>query len=149
VEQLHQKAEESMGEPISMAAATFPNLIALHEEDVTDAFEWAGLIYQNFLVYQPSRAVSGQYAANGFGLCSDYEDKESCLEEEEQLPIERTVNIEFTNEALIVEVPVIKAARSPIMWPSESFIDFELGYSRKDNYSNYWVFVKEWIEKSF
>jgi hypothetical protein len=95
------------------------------------------------------RAVSGQYAANGFGLCPDYKAKESCIEEEKELPLERTVHIEFTKEALILEVPLLQAARRSILDPSSTFVDFELGYNRRDVSPKYWDSVKARIENFF
>jgi hypothetical protein len=149
IKQLRQQAEEHLGEPISIAAAAFPNLIALYLEDVKDAFEWAGLNYEAFHSHHPMRAVSGQYAANGFGLCSNYKVKELCKEEDKQLPIQRTVNIEFTKEALIVEVPLMRVARSSILYPSDTFVDFELGYNGRDVSPKYWDSVKARIVNFF
>lgn len=73
------------GYKISGAAVTTPNLAALYQEDLLDAFEYAGLIYispnfpYNFgSIFSEPDAV---YTGNGFGLCSNYTDQDSCEEE--------------------------------------------------------------------
>ena len=148
VKKLRQEAEDFTKEPLTVTAASFPNLVALYEEDVVDAFEWAGLKHQEFYLSHPLRAVSGQYAAYGFGLCSDYKEKETCREEEKKLPLGRTVNIQFTKDALIVEVPTLRLAERPIMYWAHTFIDFELGYNSR-NSSQFWESVRARIEDHF
>src|SRR5262249_38233579 len=69
------------GRKIAGAAVTIPPFCALYEEDLMDAFEYAGLIYIPHWpywlggIYPEKYAV---YAGNGFGLCSNYTDPIAC-----------------------------------------------------------------------
>jgi hypothetical protein len=61
----------------------------MYQENLKDAFDYVGLIYIPHYpywydgIFPESGAV---YAANGFGLCSNYTDIATCKEERENLP---------------------------------------------------------------
>jgi hypothetical protein len=150
LKQLFEIAKDHVeGEGISRAAASFPFLVGLYQEDINDAMEWAGVKHQNIEAYEPSKDVSSHYAANGFGLCSNYKDPDSCFAEFPGFPTDYTVNIQFTRNALIVELPEMHAAHNPILYFAYSLLDFDLGFDQRDNIPNYWAVVQERMESFF
>jgi hypothetical protein len=86
---------------------------------------------------------------HGFGLCSKYKDPDSCYAEFPSFPTKYTVNIQFTRNSLIVELPEMHAAQNPILYFAYSLLDFDLGFDQRDNIPNYWAVVQERMESFF
>lgn len=82
------------GHKISGAAVTIPLLAALYQEDLEDAFEYAGLLYIPHYPYWYGslfHETSAVYVGNGFGLCSNYTDPIGC-ERERKNPLHQPIN---------------------------------------------------------
>jgi hypothetical protein len=145
------------GRKISGAVATIPHLPAMYQEDLEDAFEYAGLIYIPHYpywyggIFPESGAV---YVGNGFGLCSNYTDPASC-EEEKHNPThqplhENVLSVSYTGSILT------STWATEGMWfaypASDNFkvVDLGLGWDKrnenpKDSY--YWEAVRDAIIK--
>ena len=75
---LRDAAESYLGHEISSALAATPNLVALYQEDVDDAFEYVGLKSLDdpnplFRMFHETAAAAASY---GIGLCHDYTDRD-------------------------------------------------------------------------
>lgn len=69
---LKEAAEKYLGHPITHALPSSPRLIALYPEDVWDAFEYVGLVFQQFVSRNWDRVaidVAVNYASQGYFLC--------------------------------------------------------------------------------
>lgn len=129
-------AEESLNRTVSYATVVAPNLLALYEEDLTDAFEWIELEYlkdRAFREFTPE--TSAAYVGyGGFGLCENYFDIDSCRREERAMPRDRVLSVLFTNSALFVGNDVT----GPWWWLWEPqyrvHMNFSLGYGHRFEY---------------
>lgn len=83
VRALKEETERVVGFNITSAAASVPAFPALYDEDLYDAFEYAGLEYiqliqfsphKQLLTWEPKAAVAG----HGFGLCPNIEHPQEC-----------------------------------------------------------------------
>jgi hypothetical protein len=93
---LREQVEERLGRKVSSAIVTFPNLVALYDEDIVDAMDYAGLtpLHTKFGgVGSQSHEASTAYAGYGLGLCSNYTDWNQCDEEEKQRPLQQVLTI--------------------------------------------------------
>ncbi|KAI9785905.1 MAG: hypothetical protein M1839_008171 [Geoglossum umbratile] len=145
------------GRKISGAVATIPHLPALYQEDLEDAFEYAGLIYIPYYpywfggVFYETAAV---YAANGFGLCSDYKDPVSCDHERKNPPHqprnENVLCVSYTRGMLASTWAsegmgfAFPASEGPIV------ADLSLGWDKRDENPReeyYWAGVRDAIIK--
>lgn len=139
---LRSAVEEQVG-PITSAAVTSMNLIALYDEDLYDAFEYVGLKYITFpigyvghnILYETSAA----YAGYGYGLCADYKtDPEACQQEERDMNDETVMAVLYTDTVLSVSLSVLRSAYA--LWePSYRYLaDFDLGYNANLGSEDYW-----------
>jgi hypothetical protein len=143
VKVLREDVEEQLGETVWRAAVSFPRLLALYKEDISDALEWAGIEYQDVISFEPLTDASANYAANGFGLCHEYKDSDRCQEEKHKFPLQNTIHIQFTNNALVVELVTMFYAESYILWPNMAIQDFDLGFNNQNISVDYWDLVRE------
>ncbi|OCK75261.1 hypothetical protein K432DRAFT_337755, partial [Lepidopterella palustris CBS 459.81] len=134
--------------PINKVVVTSPLLPALTSEDLNDAIEYAGL--SSWLIYSipypdilaESRAL---FAANGNGLCKNYENLYECQEEEKKMPGHIVYSVTFTRQALYTTLDTI---RSPFGFTSSSeayLIDFNSGLNSLPTYpspSDFWTHVR-------
>lgn len=131
------------GRKISGAAVTIPLLAALYQEDLEDAFEYAGLIYiphypywYGGLFYEAGAA----YIGNGFGLCSNYTDPVGCDRERRNPPHqpmnENVLSVSYTRGLLT------STWASEGMWfsypaPEGPVVaDLNLGWDKRDENPN-------------
>lgn len=118
------------------------NLVALYQEDLDDAFEYAGMRYLPFPVrYNILYQTNAAYAGYGYGLCSDYVDREACKREQVDMPNDVVMAVLYTRSVLTVSLSIVKSAY--YLWESDTrhLEDFSLGYnarSRGASDEEYW-----------
>ncbi|KAH7409505.1 hypothetical protein BKA64DRAFT_742587 [Cadophora sp. MPI-SDFR-AT-0126] len=151
IQDLRCKAEAILGTEISSIPilAVTPSLVALCEEDLVDAFEYAGLQQVRLKNYSPGSYVhetSAAYAGYGLGLCSDPQNPAVCQKEEADMQMENILSLLFTRSALrIIYTPV----RSAYFFSSLSlrfYAHWDLGLDARDE-EGYWKRVREAIEQ--
>jgi hypothetical protein len=137
---------------------TIPPFCALYEEDLMDAFEYAGLIYIPHYPYWlggifPEKGAV--YTGNGFGLCSNYTDPIACDHERKNPPHHQRVNenilaVSYTRGMLTSTWGQVG------MWFVHTFIgdpvvvDWNLGSDKRDKNPKdeyYWAGVRDTIIK--
>jgi hypothetical protein len=150
---LRPQVEESLGHPISRAAASFPKLIALYEEEIWDAFEWAGLEYLQVLPwYGITYQFMSSQAANGLGLCSDYNDTPACKKDLEDTILSHTetvLNIRYSSDTISIEWPIVHCAYYWWISPDRILQDFDLGLKHAHSTPDYWQRVHDRIWQWF
>jgi hypothetical protein len=145
------------GRKISGAVATIPHLPALYQEDLEDAFEYAGLIYIPHYPYWYGGVfyeTGAVYVGNGFGMCSNYTDPVSCDYERRNSPHqpmnEKVLSVSYTRSMLT------STWASEGMWfafPASDgpvVADLNLGWDKKDDNPKeeyYWAEVRDAIIK--
>jgi hypothetical protein len=90
------------GLTLDRIVVTTPNFVALTQEDINDAIEYAGL--RSWLVYRipyPGRIseASAAFGANGNGLCKNYTDLYECQDEEEDMPWHQVMSISYVRHS--------------------------------------------------
>jgi hypothetical protein len=149
VKELRQRTEQILGHPIKAAVASFPKLIALYEEEVWDSFEWAGLEHMQI---RPSGGMTYQFtancAANGLGLCSNYTDVDGCMRELRNIRQGQSeFNVRYTNDAFVVEWPILQSAYYWYIVPTRIVQDNELGSRTANRTDDYWQHMRERISQ--
>lgn len=149
---LRALAEEKLGHSVSLAVATTPRLVALYEEDVDDALEYAGLKSGDvpYKRGRPPHELSTGYAGYGLGLCQDYTDSAKCWAEETDMPVEIVLAILYTRSALTTSLSGMKTAYGAMEWPQNYIQDFELGHDSLHNNPSeeyYWESLRDRIRE--
>ena len=144
-------AELRLGHNITAALVATPNLVALYQEDVADAFEYSALQSldspwdRDHVYHETGAAVAG----NGFGLCHDFKDIKSCRDEEGKMPFEIVLSVIYTADCLCVELAYVSSASYVRGYRvSPPTMDFTLGIGAlHDNPSEtyYWEAVRDTI----
>jgi hypothetical protein len=149
VKELRAMVQDALGHPIKTAVASFPRLIALYEEDVWDSFEWAALEHMQIMPYSGiTYQYISNYAANGFGLCSDYIDADKCMKEIHNIRHgNSTFNIQYTRDAFVVEWPILYGAYIVYIEPSTVIHDPSLGSEAGSHDEDYWQRIRGRIEQ--
>ena len=147
---LREQVEERLGRKVSSAIVTFPNLVALYDEDIVDAMDYAGLtpLHTKFggVGSQPHEA-STAYAGYGLGLCSNYTDWNQCDEEEKQRPLQQVLTILYTKTAFVLYRDMLRGAYQ-YYEPENGSSNFNLrSNSTHDNPADeyYWETMREQI----
>lgn len=100
---LRNEVEIRIGQRITAAVVTVPNLPALYEEDLQDAFAYLRLTYLSNTPYWMGGIfyeTAATYVGNGFGLCSNYTDLVGCQEEYTRGKQESILSICYTRTSL-------------------------------------------------
>lgn len=130
---------------------TTPNLVALYEEDLRDACDYAGIDCLAFpMRYNILYETSSAYAGYGFGLCDDYTDKASCKKEQDDMDSDVVMGVLFTRTALTVSLSVTKSAYYLYEPESRHLLDFDLGFDsplHHENPQDYWSAVESQLQK--
>ena len=148
---LRVAAEAFLGHPIDAALAATPNLVALYNEDVDDAFEYLSLksLDRSNYLYELFREPAAVEASHGIGICHHPEDHDTCLEELKQMNDTSVLTVLYTKDALCVEISIMYSVGFYWPIPSEpTSMDFTLGSDAKhDNPKEeyYWEAVKDRI----
>ena len=86
--------ETRLGQDLDRVVVTTPQFPALTRDDLEDAIEYVGLSsWLRYPLPYPTSlyAPNAAYAANGHGLCKEWENLYACLEEAEEgeIPLEQ------------------------------------------------------------
>lgn len=149
IRHLCKLTEASLGQSIDSVVVSFSHNIALYEEDINDAIEYAGLkVLTGRSFDQQPHQLAAAFAGSGLGLCEHYNDAEKCKEQETHFPREQVLAISYTVDALEVSLSAVESAYQPYEPKNSHFIDWDVGegllagYSRADAY---WVVVRRKI----
>lgn len=125
---LRDKANDFVQEKFTTAVATIPHLVAVYNEDITDALEHVGLNmhgiwYYEHLVYETISA----YAGLGLGLCRNYTNAADCLDTQREWERDIIMPVLYTRSALTMSFAPVRGAY--FLWePSYRHrVDFDLG----------------------
>lgn len=151
---LKEIIERRLGRTITHAQASFPSLIALYDEDVWDAFDYVGLIFQEFILWEKTMPdLSANYASQGLYLCKHYKDPSICREEQKELDgYEKgefsTFNFHLSEEALYISVPMIRSPYSFNLFGDCHYEGARFGLRSKldSNPEDYWIEVESQLE---
>lgn len=143
---LRDQAEGQIGPlKIRSAVIAIPNIPAIYQEDLTDAFEYLDLEYVDvhhnwrlpFLV-----ETSVAYAGYGMGLGSNFTDKDHWCKERLAMNETQIFSVCYTKDALTTAFSMIKSAYS--LWEPmyRRNVSLELG-SRFQGEDEYWMNVEE------
>lgn len=128
-------------------------MVALYAEDVWDAFEYVGLIFQEFYLWEKiAPDFSVNYASQGRYLCKNYKDPVLCAEERKKLDSYEkgefsTFNFHLSDEALYLSIPMIRSPYSFNKFSDCHFEDANLGLKAPPDPSEtpYWELVESRI----
>lgn len=146
---LRTRTEARLGQSIDHVVVSFSHNVALYEEDINDAIEYAGLKpLTGSSFYQQPCELAVAFAGSGLGLCEHYNDAEKCREEEKWLPREQVLAISYTEKALEISLSTIENAYQPYTPKHSHFINWDVGEGSLADYSRadaYWVVVRRKI----
>jgi hypothetical protein len=149
IQELQCKAETILGTKIPSIpiVAVTPSLIALYEEDLVDAFEYASL--QLFKIYMSGIYVhetSAAYAGYDLGLCSGYTNPGTCKSEIHNMPMEDVLSILYTRSGLRVIYTTVLSAYWFSSLGIRFYADWNLGLDAR-NEEDYWKRVSDTIQQ--
>ncbi|KAL8746286.1 MAG: hypothetical protein Q9184_007769 [Pyrenodesmia sp. 2 TL-2023] len=158
VAKLKAQVEDALGagEKLTMAVLSSPDRIRLTEEEISDVFDY--LKIKNLMSIPDDlenlHATSAAFAGYGYGLCRHYTDPYACEREEQHIPEQRLLHIDFTPQSLSGTIKSLNSARGGTV--DNPFIDIDLGLGRLNTYPEgeemYWTAVRHRIRslvKSF
>lgn len=149
IQHLRKLTESSLGQSIDSVVVSFSRNVALYEEDINDAIEFAGLkLLTGTSFHQQPHQLAVAYAGSGLGLCEHYNDAEKCQEEENRFAREQVLAISYTEDALEVSLSIVENAYQPYETSHSHFIDWGMGEGSLADYSRadaYWVVVRRRI----
>ena len=142
------KATAFLGSEINHVpiVAVTPTLIALYEEDVVDAFKYAGL--QLASIYRSGKFVPetcAVYAGYGHGLCSEYTDPEKCKSELRNVPSEEVLSVLYTRGGLRTICTTMHSAYWMFLLQLRWTADWDLGFDAR-NKNDYWKRVSNALQ---
>lgn len=150
VRDLKCKAEAFLGIKISSIAlvAATPTLTALYEEDLVDAFEYAGL--QLATICRPRKDVSETSAAYagygyGYGLGSNYGEPQSRTFEISNTPAEDVLSILYTRGVLRTIYTTVRSAYYMFTLDCGWTLDWDLGFDARND-DDYWQRVADALQ---
>ena len=110
INRLRSAAEENLGEKITEAVASTPNLVALYDEDVRDAFEHSDLKFPPLtrFDYKPVSTIAA-YLGYGMGICQNYTDRYKCWYEQHYMPFHTVMAVTFTRHVLHVTLTPVQS----------------------------------------
>jgi len=114
---IKERAEAESQTSVKNAVIAMPNLFgsdnlrrARFQEDLEEASKIAGLnpLLTPFWLGSPAAAAASQ----GWGMCEHYDNIYTCEDEQDRMPLEMVLAIEYTTHALIVTMFPLKSATS-------------------------------------
>lgn len=126
---------------------SYPSLIALYSEDISDTAEYLSL--RGLEEYYP-REIIAAYAGHGMGLCRNIQNEEQSKSEGSQLPAHGTLLIEYTEQALLLQIGILREAIDLGDNDIHAAASFELGSNSQMDKHAYHVaefvnqFLREW-----
>jgi len=123
-----------------------PTIIALYEEDAYDALEYLGitnLIGAHLALCRP-REINYAYVGYGYGICTHWLDRDTCLNETLGGPTYDVLLVDYSRNCLSVDWSRLRSpGRLPTYQPLKAVIDFDAGSEPLDpNWSTYWQHVR-------
>jgi hypothetical protein len=146
--EIKAKMQEQTGLVVDQAVIAIPNLFEADniqrqqfQLDLDEASTYAGIKP----IFEPSwiSAASAGIASQGWGLCSDYTDTLACEAEEETMPIETVLTVEYTKDALVVAMFTMRTASSVSDKVTRIYFDIGADHSREEDH---WKVVKDRIQ---
>ncbi|KAL8920501.1 MAG: hypothetical protein Q9208_006251 [Pyrenodesmia sp. 3 TL-2023] len=132
---------------VTTAVLSSPDRIRLTEEEISDIFDYLGIKYLMSIPddLENLHATSAAFAGYGYGLCRHYMDLYACEREEQHLPEQRLLHIDFTPNSLSGTIKSLNSARGGTV--DDPFIDIDLGLGRLNTYPEeeeelYWTAVR-------
>jgi hypothetical protein len=145
---LRAAAESYLEHNISSGLAATPNLVALYQEDIDDAFEYITLksLDNPNPLFRMFHELVAAAASCGIGLCQNYTDTDNCKDETHNMPERTLLSILYTKDSLCIELSLIRSAYWNWPYPSSPpALDFSLGSDKiHDNPAeeHYWEAIK-------
>ncbi|KAF2419585.1 hypothetical protein EJ08DRAFT_654057 [Tothia fuscella] len=150
-DQLREIAKDLQSEAhirVGEVVVTVPHLLALYQDDIEDACEYAGLEYVHLphyydpLVWETMAAFAGY----GLGLCNHYKKLERCWEEEKNMTTWNLLTVHYSQHALTTALTPQHSAYGGLFEPPYRHAEnFSLGLSAKDDFRDpeaYWKAVR-------
>jgi len=169
LQSLRFDAEQYLGHSLESFVVTFPRMIGICEEDITDAIDYVGLRPLQLPPQLSSRSIhqpyelEAAYMGSGLGLCAFYTNPQVCNEEADTLPTVNVLSIYYSRHALAVEAKNLSRignSYEPYAFPpyqeahdahSSSPTNFELGSdslpSTIGGQHAYWDRVRNYIQR--
>ncbi|KAJ6025293.1 hypothetical protein N7444_012972 [Penicillium canescens] len=132
LQELKVATEKTIFQPLDRVAVTEPGFQSLDSETTNAALRILGLrTWVRDSVYYTSRLVEGDavYAANGYGLCTNYEDRFQCSDEFEGSSIPTVFVVSYNHNLLYTSImDLISGEAFPYGSTLEAqLVDYELG----------------------
>jgi hypothetical protein len=141
--------QNKVSDSVTQAVITIPNLFAYNnvdrqqfQSDLDEASTYAGL--ESILTPSWLSAASAAAAGQNWGLCEHYDDILACGEEEESLPQETVLAVDYTRDALVVTLFPFKSAWSNSDEMTELFYDVGAVQEQKEGH---WKRVTNAVQK--
>ncbi|CAI7594266.1 unnamed protein product [Penicillium palitans] len=130
--ELKVATEKAISQPLDRVAVTEPGFQALSPAMVNAALRFLGLrTWLRDSVYYPSRLVEGDavYAANGYGLCINYQDRFQCADEFANSPAPTVFVVSYNHNLLYTSIMDYTTSKAfPYVSSLEAqLVDYELG----------------------
>lgn len=154
---LRSEIEKYLGRKVAGGTVAITPFPALYEEDLADAFDYAGLIYVPQWPYWRGGLfleTHAVYLANGFGTCSNYTDIVSCDQELRHPPHqplhENVLSVSYTRDMLATTWSQVGMGFGFPHIANPVVVDWNLGWDKRHNNPNedyYWAGVRDAIIK--
>jgi len=126
VKKLVVLAVSSHGPPTSVVIS-YPALLGLCQEDITDTGLYLNLPVLPGAHHYPPREMVAAYAGHSMGLCKTFHDMKKCRTEGQELPVSRVLLVEYTEAALLLHTAIMSKATDLAYDNIEIAVTFELG----------------------
>jgi hypothetical protein len=95
---------------IASVVIAYPALPGLYAEDISDTAAYLSLPVLKGNHFYPPRTLVAAYAGYGIGLCSSYLDKRKCRDEGLEMPVRKTILVDYSSRALSLNVKNMRRA---------------------------------------
>ncbi|KAJ5244009.1 hypothetical protein N7489_004105 [Penicillium chrysogenum] len=135
LQQLKASTERKISQPLDRVAVTDPGFQSLKSATLNAALRMLDLrTWVGDSIYYAHRIVEGDavYAANGYGLCTDYLDPSLCSDEFAESPDSTVLFVSYNRNLLYTSIVegVTSEAFSRITRVEAQLVDYELGLDR-------------------
>ena len=149
IQQLRTKTEAKLGHSMDSVVVSFSHNVALYEEDIVDAIQYARLksLTNKSFRFQPHQ-LSAAFAGSGIGLCTKFLDDQTCDKEEAAFPYEQVLALSYTKDALEASLSTLKTPYEPYEPAHHHLIDWDSGHSSLATHSRpdaFWAVVRRRI----
>ncbi|GAD93540.1 hypothetical protein PVAR5_2152 [Paecilomyces variotii No. 5] len=131
LQELKDSTEKEISQPLDRVAVTTPDISSI-SSIVNAALEDLNLrTWVGDSRFYPQRLVEADavYAANGYGLCVNYQDLWECTDEFDNSPDAHVFTIFYSRHLLYTSIiaPIYGEALSRFNWDEAQLLDFEVG----------------------